>query len=47
MVDIQTGSYSTWEACFYIYGGLCRVVGVAREGVCLRWDYEALVRVAG
>ena len=31
LVDIRTGSYSTWEARFYNYGGLCRVVSTARE----------------
>ena len=47
LVDIRTGSYSTWEACFYNYRGLCRVASMARERVSPRRDYEASVRVAG
>ena len=27
----RTGSYSTWEAHFYLYGGLCWVASTARE----------------
>ena len=39
--------YSTLKTHFYSYGGLCRVASAARGWVSLRWDYKALVRVAG